>query len=335
MKEFCVIPLIAGLMLLLGACQEDFILEANLPDIEEELVVNGVFSPDSLFEVFVNTSKPLLGTEKPEAITNARVEILEGGEVVDVLNYISTHALSGPFIFNTAGQETRTIARYQSTSLFPAIGKNYNIRVIAEGYEEVTGEGHVPPVVPIVDAEYTAQTVIDPILGTRGELRITFVDPPGEANFYNIRHHYRSLDTTNDYVFSYTTGFKLITPLQDDLFGADPDDLVSGNDAFSASEDGVTFSDALFDGKRKEIVIEVADDICGVGTGSPPEFQCQQVVELSTVTEAFYEYHRTLKLQNAAAQNPFAESVRIKSNMSNNLGVFAGINKSIWIHVQQ
>lgn len=335
MRDFRVISFITGLMLLLGACQEDFILEANLPDTEEELVVNGVFSPDSLFEVFINTSKPLLGREKPEAITNARVEILENDEVVDVLSYISTHGLDGPFIFNATTQGERTIARYQSTSLFPDIGKRYTIRVIAEGFDEVTGEGHVPPSVPIVEGEYAARTVADPILGDRGELRVTFADPPGESNFYNIRHHYRTVNTTDGFVSLYTTGFKLITPLQDDLFGADPDDLVSGNNSFTTSEDGVTFSDALFDGKRKEIVLEVADDICGAGEGWSSEWECQQVVELSTVTEAFYEYHRTLKLQNAAAQNPFAESVRIKSNMSNNLGVFAGLNKSIWIHVQQ
>ena len=320
------------LMLLMGACQEDLVLDVNLPEAEEQLVVNSVFSPDSLFEVYLNNSVALLGEESPRTITNATVELLEGDQIIDVLTYDQSLGIFGPFVGEFNDFAGRSVARYKSDNLMPELGKEYTVRVRAEGFDEVTGSGHVPENVPIATTEYIPNTISNE-LGTRGEIRISFDDPANEVNYYNLRHHYRTIDINTNYVYSYTSGFNLITPLQDDLFGADPDDLIGGNDTFSASDDGVTFSDALFDGTRKEIVIDVADDICGAPSGFP-ELQCQQVVELSTVTEAFYNYHRTLQLQNAATQNPFAEPVRIKSNMSNDLGVFAGINKSVWIYVQ-
>ncbi|MEM8484992.1 MAG: DUF4249 domain-containing protein [Bacteroidota bacterium] len=339
-QRFAFIGLLAITIGSMG-CQEDFILEASLPEPEPALVVNGIFQPDSLIEVYVNTNAPLIGSNKPQAVTNARVAVLADGEVLEVLPYKDLFWLNGGFILTPLptdspgnNESNRLVARYKSKTFRPVAGQTYSVEVSAEGYETVTGTDHIPAPVAIQEAVYTPQTASDE-LGVRGEIRIVFDDPAGEDNYYNLRHHYRTIDTLTTFIISTTSGFELVSNLQDDLFGADPDDLIGDNNPSQIQDDGITFSDAFFDGERKEIVIEVADDICGASTNSPPELQCQQVIEFSTVTQSFHDYHRTLKLQNESLQNPFAEAVRIKTNMSNNIGVFAGMHPAIWIHVQE
>ncbi len=339
MQRSVFIALIMLAVTLMG-CQEDFILEASLPQPDPALVVNSIFQPDSLIEVYVNTNAPLLGGDKPQAVTNARVVILADGEVLEELPFKDLFWLDGGFILNPLpadnpgnNESNRLVARYKSDTLRPVPGQTYTVEVSAAGYDTVTGIDHIPASVTIQEAEYTPETASDG-LGVRGEIRIVFDDPAGEVNYYNLRHHYRTIDVSTNFVIALTSGFELVSDLQDDLFGADPDDLIGDNNPTQIRDDGITFSDAFFDGERKEIVIEVADDICGAGTNSPPELQCQQVIEFSTVTQTFHDYHRTLKLQNESLQNPFAEAVRIKTNMSNNIGVFAGMHPSIWIHIQ-
>jgi|GEM_PF-5057516 len=337
------LALCALLLIVATGCQEDFILEASLPESEAALVVNSVFRPDTLFSVYVNTNVSPIGTEKPKALTDARVEVLHSGEVIDVLPFKTT--LPYDFFYISPINDTprsddnlssfpRTIAQYESLQFKPLPGEEYEVRVSAEGYETVTGSDVIPDLVPIVDVVYTEQTVVDEFLGDRAEIKIVFNDPPGEANYYNLRHHYRQIDTSTGFIMSLTEGFELLTDLQDDLFGADPDDLIGNLEPARIEIDGVTFSDAFFDGEQQEIVIEVADDLCSYNATTPLEWECQQIIQLSAVTETFYEYHRTLQLQSQASQNPFAEAVRIKSNTSNKMGIVSGHNASVWIHVR-
>lgn len=321
--------LLVGAMLLLSACQSDFVIDANLPKVPDELVVNSLFQPDSLFEVFLNTSKPLLSREKVDAVINAKVEILQGGVVVDELVYDPNKAASSFLFFGGSSEDGERIASYRSSTLFPEVGQEYSIRVSADGFDDVTGSGNVPAPVEIDEVILTSNVFDDPDLGPRSEIRIRFKDPKG-TNFYNLQYHHRTLSVENEQWFSYSTGFRVLTPLQDDLFGADPNELIQGGSPGQAGDGGVSFSDVFFEGEEKEIVIEVSGRNCGGSTDA----RCEHVVELSTVTEAFYNYHRTAELQFVASENPFAEPVRVRSNMSNDMGIFAGVNTSIWVEVQ-
>jgi hypothetical protein len=210
------------------------------------------------------------------------------------------------------------------------VGRAYGIRVTADGYAPVTGRGSVPGPVAIRAGAYRDNVATDQV-GTLAEVRLTFDDPAGEANYYNLRVHSRGVDKASGFVFSIAYGFTVVSDLQDDFFGADPDDFLGDDDIFAVKEDGVTFSDAFFDGERKEIVLQMrGGGPCGFD-GSET-LVCQTVAELSTVTEDFYRYHRTLQLQNEASENPFADPVRILSNMDNEMGVFAGYNTALWIY---
>ena len=312
-----IFALCALLFIVSSGCQEDFILDASLPESEPALVVNSVFRPDTLFSVFVNTGVSPIGLDKPMAFAGAKVEIVHDGKVIDVLPYKITLPYDFLYLnsindisFNNDDLSSfpRTVAQYESSQFIPVTGERYEVRVSAEGFETVTGSDVIPDIVPIIDVVYTEQTVIDDFLGDRAEIKIVFNDPPGEANYYNLRHHYRQMDVSTGFIISLTEGFELLTDLQDELFGADPDDLIGNLEPSRITIDGVTFSDAFFDGQQQEIIIEVADDLCSYNDSTPLEFECQQIIELSAVTEPFYEYHRDSPITESGITKSFCGS---------------------------
>ena len=320
-------------LVLLSACQEDLILNADLPEPDAELVVSGLFEPDSPWTVYVNTNTPLVGTAAPEAVISARVEILEGEQVIEALPFDKSLFLEALPFEGVTATSGGTIARYRSQAQRPEVGKDYRIRVSAEGYDTVTGADVVPRRVPIIASTFTDHVGTDEV-GTLAEVRLSFDDPASETNYYNLRVHQRGFDKKNERVSgSQSWGFSVISDLQDDFFGADPDDFLGDGEIFEANEDGVTFSDVFFEGQQKEVVLQVRGGAaCGSVSQNDDSLVCQTVVELSAVTEAFYRYHRTLQFQNEASENPFAEPVSIMSNLNNGMGIFAGYNTALWIH---
>ncbi len=318
-----------ALAVFLGACQQDLIIEADIPEPEAELVVSGLFRPDSLWEVYINTTTSLLGPSKPTTVVDATVEILEGDQVIDVLRFDgSVFSQTLPFVFFDPAENRSSMGRYRSTTQYPRLGEEYRIRVSAPGFAPVTGVGHIPRQVAIIDGSFQENVAVD-VVGVLDEVRVTFEDPAGETNYYNLRVHQQGVDTTSGFIGSIWYGFTVISDLQDDFFGADINDFLGDRDLLESKEDGVTFNDAFFDGEQKEVVMQVRGGCSGL---TSPNLGCQTIVELSTVTEAFYRYHRTLQLQSESTENPFAEPVRIFSNMDNGLGIFAGYNTAVWIH---
>lgn len=308
--------------LLLAACQQDTILDVELPDESPKLVVNSLFNPDSLWTVQVSQTVPLLGTDKPQEVANARVEIIADGAVIEVLPYLAERQVVSRSFSSTA--------IYQSQTEKPEAGKQYAIRVTAPELDAITASDAIPEPVNIVSSAYRDAIASD-VVGPLSEIRLTFEDPAGIQNFYNLRVHNRGIDRETNFIGSSSYGFTVISDLQDEFLGADPDAFLGDDKLFHADTDGVSFSDSFFDGETKEIVLQLrGGSVCG--TGGPSSYQCQAVVELSTISEAFYRYHRTLQLQNETEQNPFAESVRIQSNIENGLGIFAGYDTDIWIH---
>lgn len=310
-----------ALFLLLSSCQEDLILDVDIPEEEAVLVVNSLFNPDSLWMVQVSSTTSLLGLEKPQEVSDARVELMEDGTVIEVIPYFGERQVVGRGFASTG--------IYRSSALYPEVGKTYRIRVSASSFDPVSASDAIPEGVDIRSSSYIKNVGSD-IVGPLDEIRISFQDPADEANFYNLRVHSRSLDTTTGFIGSSAYGFSIISDLKDDFFGADPDQFLGEDKLFEADTDGLSFSDEFFDGQEKEIVLQLrGGDVCGSG---PVPFECQAVVELSAISETFYRYHRTLQLQNKTEQNPFAESIQVSSNLDNGVGIFAGYNTDIWIH---
>ncbi len=82
------------------------------------------------------------------------------------------------------------------------------------------------------------------------------------------------------------------------------------------------FRDALFAGTTREIPL----DLLLFDTGEAE--QDPVVVTLAVLDDDYVRYQQTLALQDVTGDNPFAEPVRIHSNVEGGLGVFAGYTSS-------
>jgi hypothetical protein len=82
------------------------------------------------------------------------------------------------------------------------------------------------------------------------------------------------------------------------------------------------FRDGLFAGTSHEIELDAF--YYETGGNAPTTIP----VTLSTLSEDYVRYQQTLALQDVTGDNPFAEPVRIHSNVEGGLGAFAGYTSS-------
>lgn len=281
------------LALFLVGCET--IIDYNLPEQEPKLAVNSFFTPDSVWEVHLSNSKSILDTQKISPVTNALVSVsAPSGATIPLL-----HTNNG-FYRSPSGQKPEGIGLYELT-------------VSAPGYESVSSMGIIPSPVPIqsVDTTVNVREGIPFIT-----FRITFNDPPKEKNYYGFSlffervytYQYDSLwiDTIEErypiYVYPEETSF--VSTLTD-------------------TDNGVIFSDDLFDGRPYGYQFEISDPLA-----FPNPFETNLsvrfVLELRSLSEGYYQYQKSYREQQFTNFDPFAQPVQVYGNIENGFGVFTG-----------
>lgn len=264
------------------------IIEIDLPEHKPQLVVNVAFNTDSTWKARVSLSQSIQTASEPVGVPSATVLIEDNGLVVDTL----IHAQGDTFL---------SIADRK-----PVIGHTYTIRASAPGYTSVTGTETAPiPVLPTA-AEFRDSVFVDQWGQVKGELRIGLDDPAGTHNYYMISTY--SLDTF--------------------IYGLDT--IISWNPAYGESQEpdvqynfaasSFLIDDVNFDGLHREFKLQFYT------YQSAPEINSKHYYVLSTVTESFYLYMKTFADYGQASGNPFAEPVRLYSNMTGGMGVFSGFS---------
>lgn len=295
-----------------GGCEKE--LNMELPGQEPQLVVNGEFNPDSTWRLMISTSRPAQSRQYLPLINNATVEISEKQGWTETLQfrddsfYISSHK--------------------------PRPGKTYQVKVIAPGYEPVTAESTVPPntSISIID------TGREEVNGTSYfKMGIEFKDKSTE-DFYtidgNIKAYQYIAELRNDtlkvvdsVLVFYTMELLSDNVLFKDLMGAG----LEGEQRNLAYINGEEFTDQLFNGSkyRLDVFINPARLI----PGGPPPVQRKRIVSLNiklkTLSRDLFLYTRSYKAHKSTAFNPFAEPVRVYSNITGGYGIFAAYNQNV------
>ncbi|MBW8048904.1 MAG: DUF4249 domain-containing protein [Cytophagales bacterium] len=198
----------------LFACE--MIVDVDLPPYDSQLVANCFFNPDTLFEVHVSHSLGILDTGTLDNIENAKVEILENGQVISVLSH-------------TGG------GIYSSTGVYPSAGQPYSLKVEASGYESIGALDAVPLAIPIISVTLKDSVYVGELDGTYAETTIKFNDPVSADNFYAIEiWQYDSIDG-----YRYTISLSTIDPSV-------------ANEQYSSR---ILFSDIIFDGKTYDLKV--------------------------------------------------------------------------------
>jgi len=265
------------------------VVDVDVPISEPKITVNSLFSPDSVWDVSLALSRNILD-ESPFLTPNvSEVVILEETERV-----ISTLVQAKPGVYRSDCK--------------PEMGKTYSIRVSAPNQHSITATGKVPGPVDVLHVK------IDTLDGNQDfgpgqsiAIEVELYDPANEVNFYRFQLYIRSV---YEY-FRYDTQETVrdTTIIQLGLLEDSPDLLGEGDSNF-------IISDSKFNGSITKIkfqpVYPWSVEIIEVG------------ILAQNLSEEYNEYLKTLNLQRSTDGDPFAQPVKVYSNINNGFGIFAG-----------
>ncbi len=284
------------LIFALSGCE--LVIDPDLPEHTPRLVVKAFFTPDSRWVAYVGRSIGILESlpRGERAVAGATVALLSGDQVIDHLTFLRGERV---YVSETPLQ----------------VGKSYSLRVSAPGFATVRATDTVPGPVPTSIVSHRIEAS-DPTPDEPGGLAITdfsirlrIQDPPGEKNHYQIRVIAPDRSGKHDLHFS----------TRDPSIIADnriEDPIIDGMEAFFGT--APFFKDTLFDGQTHEIELSSVDNVV---LASQERLLWVQVLYVS---EMYYKHLRSALLHDYTQENPFAEPVRIYSNVENGYGIFAG-----------
>jgi hypothetical protein len=286
--------LLFGLLAVITSTSCELIIDADVPYGRDHVVVNAIQEADSLWSVDLTRTRYILQPtwSNYQTIDNATVVVHKADGSSETL------IAKGPGV-------------YKGTTS-PEIGKDYKITVDAPGLEFVEGSMTMPRRVKIIDIEWDSARMDDRGVACGCQranvpFKITFTDPAGESNYYDVQVYVYSILNRQD-----TSGNLYADTIANFVQTYVKDPGIT-NDNISA------FSDKAFDGKTHTIPMIAEIILWNGGTYYKTE------VRFTSSNEEFYRYNETLDLQYQVMGDPFAQPVQVFSNMSNGFGIFSGL----------
>lgn len=247
---------------------------------EPKLVVNGVINPDSTFDIHISRSLSVIDNADLTIVEDATVTILDqNGAIYEILAYEYDGHYKGV--------------------LSPVHDEAYSIEVSAPEYETVTASTAIPSLVDLSNVDTLG---VEDVNGYEElELTITFQDIPNESNYYMLEVY--SADIVGGQIY--------LNPMY-----IRSDDVALGLEDYT---DQVVFSDELFDGDERTVVIYVED------TRAWDDFI---EVRMTSITQELERYVRSHTAYERNFGNPFSQPVQVFSNIEGGFGIFAGYQVS-------
>lgn len=287
---------------LLAGCEK--VVNIEPPPHEPQLVPVGFFTPDSAWVVRVSRSVAYTDTTQPAYVDSATVEVWSEGRRVALLPQ------TGRGTYAAAGRGA-------------APGATYTLRIAAPGFPATEGGDALPPP-PQVTAFRDSLVRGGPDVPARRRtlhVDLTLDDPPGNT-FYGLQIYQLRL-----FEDAQAGTAQLLSPTlfpfesSDPALGESTLDLI---DADNTVYQEAFFPDDPFDGERRTLEFTLEYDAPSPGTSR--RIRRAFVVLLVSASEDFYRYWTTASEQLITGENPFAEPLRVHSNMSGEMGVFAGFD---------
>jgi len=301
--------------LMLISCTKE--IEIDIPEVKTKLVLNGLFTNDSVF--CVNVSRTTNFSQNiTKYISDATVELYQGNRQIS------------NFIYTENGI-------YKSTIDYkPEIGKTYTIKILHDKYDNLYAENKVPLLPNVIQTEKTDSAYIDEDGYYGSEAEITINDSPNNKNYYEIKligYYFEDYSGIPGYENNQT----------EDTVWHTRRLYLTGNDVVLLNE-GLTdyypseypFSDTLFNGQSYTLKVHYLppQTILVVNDG---EYNLaknyQLIVVINSVSEAYYKYKKKLIIhtenQSGDIWDGTANPVNMFSNIEGGYGIFAGYSSYI------
>jgi hypothetical protein len=288
--------------LYLGSCTGFFDSEIELPtpDHDPVLAVSSFITSSDTSQVVARVTRTYgLFEDRPnnDLLYGATVKLFENGELLfefDTLN-LGTVNYGANFI-----------------GAFGGFGNTYTLEVSHPEWGTATAEQTMPEPVPLQEFEFR-ELPPNIFSGTTGELSLTFQDPPGEENYYELVVEEVCTYTFIDYYGQEVTEEYRGPVFFETEFTNDP------NISRGYNFEGLLVSDRNFDGQTFTLKPRFLYCLPEDGTVDPSE---QFIIHWRTVTKDYFNYSISLNDNLNAQNNPFAEPVSLYNNVENGVGAF-------------
>ncbi len=290
---------------LISACSKD--IDVELTDFESRLVVNSMFTPDSIFTINVSKTGNL-------ADPSDNVEFIDYAKVL---------------LYSDSSGESRILTsigdgNYIASTLYPEVNVLYSVEVEVAGFKTVTAHGKIPN--PVVISSVDTAMIFE----SRGEaLQVDFdIESTNESDDteYYIWDIFdaNTVKGNNPNPFAQDAWIEnawLNTTFSDTDFISDSDQLQSkiyyqndkGGDVIQGS------------------VLSFEQDIFNSSADSSDQDSVRLMLRLLTVSPELYEYSKSIELYNINRNIGSNQStpLEIYSNVENGLGIFGGYNQTL------
>jgi hypothetical protein len=155
------------ILLILVNLSCESIVDVDLKEPDPQIVVNSLFSPDSVWQVRVTKSRFILTNQYNfDEVEQASVTIRDSqNSIIETL-------------LPASDQSNRLVYRGKSK---PEVGKEYSIRVESVKKNNVSATSRIPLATAIISAK------VSPLANNKFQVSVSFSDNPKEKNFYLLK----------------------------------------------------------------------------------------------------------------------------------------------------
>lgn len=275
---------------------------------DSRLVVSCLFTPDSLFKVYVSSTGGIF--DEIYQIEDASVEIWTKNIPVEQLQYVDSF--------------------YISENLKPVVGQEYTLKVSASGFPDIQATDKIPNSAEIVETFYNSNTEYDyyynlPYTGTS----ITFIDNKNVNNYYEIiylEQYFSNVEyDTLLVVDSNSANLSYIQTSTDDI-------VVLDEKLQKYRQNLIYFSDKKILSEEYTMNIKLISEIL------LDDFRRNLFVDFRTISYNYYMYRKKLAEHLYGQATPIdnlnldfifsSEPTEMYSNVIGGYGIFAGYSQN-------
>lgn len=315
------------------------VTELQIPDPEPELIVNGLFTPDSTWKINVSTNTSIYNSDyEPTYLDHAKVSLWEDDSLLGTLI--------------PSGRGNYRLNRY------PKAGTTYRLLVEADGFSPVSAEDRIPIHVPEIDNiiwDLDREVVLGDQTGgvyTTNPLTFDVIHHPDEPEYYRVQQilldscdcldHpiWPLVDFLDDppIFLGLDTRFPLCEPSARDhnilMFRDDGiEGLSTTIECYSSDTLNAFYSYSL---PRSDNDTLWLYDYNGIGPDQTPrKTYVRMYLDTWNMSESLYRYQLSYLTQGYNSGDPFAVHINVFSNTSNRRGIFAGYQRKWFLFYQR
>tara|TARA_B100000530_G_scaffold266218_1_gene178920 strand:+ start:145 stop:1113 length:969 start_codon:yes stop_codon:yes gene_type:complete len=295
------------------------VVDLDIPETPQVLVMNGVLDTDTTTRLLISHSVGAFSNEIPISINNAEVVLYENNILIDTLNVNMQNTIS--YYFNNGGGSFDSIPMsYYESNIIPSKNTNYRIEAMHPNYPNISADTFIPDDIEIYNIDVDTLTNDDKI-----SFKFSFIDDINADNYYRLKLFSKCYKKwKNEFgeieIYPLTRGYQ-------EFASNDPSFPSNGIpwDGYTFSGRQVIFSDALFNGEEKNILIDIINE-------GYEYADCDTIaLQFSVFSSDTYSYYNSL--DNHRDKGPIGifggEVIPVYSNVENGLGSIISTNSQI------